>query len=97
LSEGTFETYIPLEIALAVINENYPGEEILPGDINTAKKRVDEFQRLIYQKKGVAARFEHFKVQFGQLVGERMLSTGCALHPEIKEVIETVKSIAEAV
>ncbi|MDA1054704.1 MAG: hypothetical protein O3C40_30115 [Planctomycetota bacterium] len=97
LSEGTFETYIPLEIALAVINENYPGEEIIPGDIDLAKKRIGEFQRLIYEKKGAASRFEHFKVQFGQLVGERMVSIGCALHPEIKEVIETVKSIAEAV
>jgi hypothetical protein len=97
LSKGTFETYIPLDIALAVINESYPRSEIRPEDINLEKDRVDEFRRLIYEKKGELSRFEHFKVEFGQLVGARMVSSGCTLDSEIKEVIETVKSIAEAV
>ena len=96
LSEGTFETYIPMKIAIDIMNERFDGEQITDQDINVHKDRLHEFEKAIYQRKNITARFEFFKVQFGQLVGERMVKEHCKLHPHIAAVIEDVKNIAEA-
>lgn len=67
LPQGTFETYIPLPIALEVINTRFDGEEIIDAHIDLDKDRLEEFQKALYQHKSITARFEFFKVQFGQL------------------------------
>ena len=97
LSQGTFETYIPLPIALEVINDRFDGDEITEEHIDLSKDRLKEFGKTLHAHKGITARFEFFKVQFGQLVGEKMVKQGCTLHDEIAAVIEDVKSIAEEV
>jgi putative ATP-dependent endonuclease of OLD family len=94
LSKGTFETYVPLDIAIDVINDHYGGEPVVAADIDESKDRIGEFSRVIYQKKGLSARFEHFKVQFGQLVGAKMAERGSRLDAEIVDVIDSVRAIA---
>ena len=97
LSEGTFETYVPIEIAVDIMNERFDGDEIEVNDIDPSKDRLHEFEKAIYQRKNITARFEFFKVQFGQLVGERMVKDGCPLHPHISAVIDDVKEIAQEI
>jgi len=93
LQEGKFESYIPLEIAVSVINERFDGDKILPSDIDLAKDREGEFRRLLYEKKP-GARFEHFKVEFGQLVGQRMQELKVPLHNEIRQIVNEVAALA---
>lgn len=97
LADGTFETYIPIQIAVDIMNERFDGEQIKVGDIDRNKDRLDEFEKALYLRKNMTARFEFFKVQFGQLVGARMVKDGCQLHPHIAAAIEDVKAIAEEI
>lgn len=97
LERGTFETYIPLDIAIHVINERFEGEEITVEDIDESKNREKEFQRVLYEKKEPGARFEHFKVEFGELVGRRMCELKQELHPEIKTICDEVARLADKV
>ncbi len=97
LREGKFESYIPLDVAVAVMNERFPeGAAISESDIDRSKDREREFQRVLYLKKP-GVRFEHFKVEFGELVGRRMSDASCALHSEISGIIEFVSSVAQEV
>jgi|GEM_PF-935045 len=98
LKEGKFETYIPLDIAVAVINERFlDGDAISATDIDQTKDREREFERVIYEKKGVGARFEHFKVQFGELAGKKMSEAGAPLPRELEEIVKEVGVMASAV
>ncbi len=97
LERGTFETYIPLDIAIDVINERFEGEEITVEDIDQSKNREKEFQRVLYEKKEPGARFEHFKVEFGELVGRRMYDRKAELPSEIKMVCDEVARLAAEV
>ncbi len=97
LKKGTFESYIPLDVALDVINQRYEGQAILPEEVDLQKDRLKEFQRLIYQKKGLGARFEHFKVEFGELVGRRMQDAGFPVPPDILAIIDQARAIATEV
>ena len=97
LQEGSFEAYIPLGIALDVINERYQGETITCDDIDLQKDRQKEFEKAIYQKKERGARFEHFKVEFGELAGKEMERRGVQVPPEVRAILDEVKGIAEEV
>jgi predicted ATP-dependent endonuclease of OLD family len=97
LEEGSFEAYIPLEIAVDVINARLPGETITCDEIDPEKNREKEFRRLIYEKKGPGARFEHLKVEFGELFGKEMVKRGVEVPPELNGVLDEVKRIAEEV
>ena len=94
LEEGQFETYIPLDIAVSVINDRFEGEEVKIEDIDTSKDRVAEFERVLYQKKGPGARFEHFKVEFGELAGRKMYELERPLPDEIRAIVEEVAEVA---
>lgn len=98
LKEGTFETYLPLDVAVEVINDKHAGgEKIMVSDIDEAKNREAELERVLYAKKGSGARFEHFKVEFGELVGRKMCERKMELHPEIKAICDDVARIANEV
>lgn len=97
LKEGTFETYIPLDIAVYVMNERFEGQEVTVEDIDRSKDREKEFQRVLYEKKKPGARFEHFKVEFGELVGRRMCELKSELPGEIKTICDEVARLAAEV
>ena len=97
LKKGSFEAYIPLEIAVHVINERFQGEEITCDDIDLQKDREKEFRRVMYDKKGLGVRFDHFKVEFGELIGKEMEKRRAQVPPEMKAVLDQVKAIAEEV
>ncbi|MCH8243296.1 MAG: hypothetical protein IH897_11905, partial [Planctomycetes bacterium] len=51
-------------------------------------------QRVIYEKKGLGGRFEHFNVEFGELVGRRMFELKRGLPLEIKKIVDQVADLA---
>lgn len=94
LAHGTFEMYIPLDIAIETINARFPdGEDLEEQDFDSSKNRENEFSRLLHEKKP-GARFDHFKVEFGELAGRAMVERKISLDPEIAAIIDTVASIA---
>ncbi|HUU85668.1 MAG TPA: hypothetical protein VM243_19390 [Phycisphaerae bacterium] len=78
------------------MNEHFEGEQIAVEDIDAEKDREKEFQRVLYEKKGMGARFEHFKVEFGELIGRRMQEQKVALHDEIKAIVDNVAALAKS-
>ena len=52
---------------------------------------------MLYEKKGPGARFEHFKVEFGELVGRRMCELKRELPSEIKTICDEVAGFASEV
>ncbi|HUW83073.1 MAG TPA: AAA family ATPase [Phycisphaerae bacterium] len=97
LSEGSFEACVPLDVAVAVINENFPGEAVRVEDIDPRRDRGGEFQRVLYEKKGPGARFEYFKVKFGHLVGHKMLEEERELPEELRRIVDAVAAVANEV
>ena len=78
------------------MNERFvEGDEILVDDIDRKKDREAEFQRVLYQRKGQGARFEYFKVEFGQLVGQRMRQQAVTLPSEIETIVNQVAALAK--
>lgn len=97
LQQGKFETYLPLDIAVAVINERFEGAPVSEEDIDPSKDRENEFHRVIYEKKGLGARVEHFKVEFGELVGRRMVELKRELPAEIQTIVDDAAKLATVV
>lgn len=95
LTEGQFERYIPLDLAMEIINDRYPeGELMQVTDLAAEKDREKEFQRLMFEKKGPGARFAYFKVIFGELAGKAMFEGARPLPDDFKSIIEAAHEIA---
>ncbi len=98
LNEGQFERYIPLDLAVDLINKRHPeGLSITISDICPEKNREAEFQRVMNEKKGPGARFQRFKVEFGELAGRAMYTSGRDIPDELRTILENVRSIATAI
>ncbi len=69
--EGTIEDFYPILILIHVLSENL-GLELVEGDINPDKPRVEEIQRLLNEKSGIPKTKTWWKRSIGKEVANRM-------------------------
>ena len=99
LKKGNIEDYFPLEIVAEVINRQFsPTEPVTVADFDSSKSgrdRLSDFKKVMWEHDaGDSIRF--LKRQLGGLGARLMKKQSIPLDPELAEIFETVKEIAES-
>ncbi len=93
--KGEIEDYLPVSLCVEVLNEMFSdGDEITETDIDESARRTDELKRVVYEKKGPGSRWSFGKVQFGELVGKKIVEAEVDLDAEVVGVLNYIHEIA---
>jgi len=100
LQRGNIEDYFPLEIVAEVINrELSPTTPVAANNFDSSKSghaRLSNFQQVM-KKHGAGDSLEYLKKQLGGLGARLMKEQQIPLAPELCEIFDTVRSVADGV
>ncbi len=98
LTKGTIEDYYPLDIVAQVINQELsPTEEVLVENFDSTKHgdaRLKDFKKVMFEH-GAGDSIEYLKRLLGSVGTKLMQEKGLVLDDELKNIFDTVKSIAD--
>jgi putative ATP-dependent endonuclease of the OLD family len=99
LEKGNIEDYFPLEIVAEVINTEFSPSKLIEADDfdhkKSDKERLKDFQKVMHEN-GAGNSIGYLKSHLGGLGAKLIKEQGLPLDPELQQIFEKVKEVAEA-